>query len=49
MQPTIKESIENALEALSHSGFPKGGAIYDDLAQVLAQLDQLTLAEPLAA
>jgi hypothetical protein len=37
--PTIKESIENALEALAHAGFPKGGAIYDDLAQALVQLE----------
>lgn len=38
MQPTILESLQNALEALAHSGFPKGGAVYDDLAQAIVDL-----------
>ena len=37
--PTIREAIENALEALAHSGFPKGGAVYDDLAEVIHTLE----------
>jgi hypothetical protein len=38
--PTIREAIKNALEALSNTGFPKGGAVYDDLEQVLNQLGE---------
>jgi hypothetical protein len=38
MQPTIRESLKNALEALKSSGFPPGGAVYDDLNQVLLDL-----------
>jgi len=38
MQPTILESLETALECLAHSGFPKDGAVYDDLAQAIIQL-----------
>ena len=37
--PTIRESIQNALEALETKGFPPGGAVYDDLAQALKDLD----------
>ncbi len=47
--PTIKEVLEATLEALAASRFPKGGAVYDDLAQVLAQLDASVLAEKLEA
>jgi hypothetical protein len=39
MNPTIRESIENALEALETRGFSKGGAVYDDLAQALKDLE----------
>lgn len=49
MQPTIRESIQNALEALSHNGYRPGGAIYDDLAQALIQIDEDVLEERLAA
>jgi hypothetical protein len=37
--PTIRESIQAALEALANSGFPPGGAVYDDLAQSLKDLE----------
>jgi len=43
--PTIRESIEVALEVLEHRGFPPGGAVYDDLAQSLKQLIENGIAE----
>lgn len=36
--PTILESLETALETLEDRGYRKGGAIYDDLVQAIAQL-----------
>ena len=48
--PTIKEAIENALSALQSSGFPEGGAVYDDLKQALADLENgASVDEPLSA
>lgn len=47
--PTIEEAIKAALVALSHGGFPEGGAVYDDLAQVLVQLPTETLDEEIDA
>lgn len=47
--PTIKEALIAAIEALRHAGYRPGGAVYDDLAQVLKQLDESTLAESLEA
>ena len=43
--PTIRESIEVALEVLENRGFPPGGAVYDDLAQALQQLIEDGIAE----
>jgi predicted component of type VI protein secretion system len=49
MQPSVKESIENALEALRCHGYHAGGAIYDDLAQLLKDLEPDILERRLSA
>ena len=36
--PTIEEVLVQTLEALEVSGFKKGGAVYDDFVQAIAQL-----------
>lgn len=36
--PTIKQSIENALEKMERLGCREGNGVYDDLKQALAQL-----------
>lgn len=38
---TVKEAIENALQALAVSGFPPGGDVYDDLSAALQTTENL--------
>lgn len=39
MQPTIRESIQNALDFIESVHHHKNGAVYEDLAQALADLE----------